>query len=386
MFESLAAILLFGWTAASIFYFSTCLFAVRQFASGKPEESLSSELPPVSILIPLCGVDFKAYDNYSSFCRLDYPVYQIIFGVQDPEDSSVPVIQRLIAEFPERDIRLVVGTRVIGQNPKVNNLHNMLSDARYEFIVIADSDIRVKDDYLAGIIPQLLDERVGLVTCFYKAGATPTMASRMEALGITADFAPGVLAARLLEGMTFALGATMATTKTKLESIGGMSSIADYLADDYMLGYLTARAGHQVRLSPYIVETVLPEMIWKAMIKHQIRWGRGVRACRPMGYLGSIVTYGAIPAFANVAVNHGSWLSILALVLTITLRTAVAWQTGVLLLKDSILKKNIFLLPIRDLFGFFIWCMSVWGCKVEWRGKSFKILKGGKMIPADWPG
>ena len=184
-----------------------------------------------------------AYESYAALCCQDYADYQLVFGVCDPCDTAIPIVRQLMTNFPERDIALVVCADTFGTNPKVSNLHNMLRCVKYEQIVIVDSDIRVGRDYLRTIIPWLNDTRVGLVTCLYRAAQAPDLATRLEAIGITAEFAPGVLSAWLLEGMHFALGSTMATTKTVLKAIGGLQAIGDHLADDFMLGYLIAKAG-----------------------------------------------------------------------------------------------------------------------------------------------
>lgn len=369
-----------AFTLAAIAYYVICLYAATKFFSRSPVNR-SSGLLPVTILIPLYGADFEAYDNYASFCRQDYPEYQIVFGVRDSRDPSIPIVRQLIADFPDRDIELVICADTMGKNPKVSNLQNMLAWAKHEQIVIVDSDIRVGEDYLRHIIPPLGDERVGLVTCLYRAAKAPNWASRLEAIGITAEFAPGVLVARQLEGMAFALGATMATTRRKLESIGGLHAIADYLSDDFMLGNLMSKAGYQVRLSRYVVQTVLAPVSFFSMMKHQIRWARGTRICRPMGYLGLILTYGTALALLNVILDRGSMLSLLLLSSTLAVRLTMGWRVGVRWLGDDILRKYIWLLPVRDILSFLIWCVSLVGKKVEWRGEIFEILEDGRVVP-----
>jgi ceramide glucosyltransferase len=208
-------------------------------------------------MIPLCGKDFEAYENYASFCRQDYPNYQIVFGVNTEGDSSIPIIRKLKSDFPDKDIDLVIDGRAIGENPKVNNLNNMYRKAKHDVIVLVDSDVRVEADYLLSVISELMKEQAGLVTCLYRAGEAPNLAAKIEAVGITGEFAPGVLVAWLTEGISFAFGATIATTRENLEAIGGFNAIADYLADDYMLGRLMSQAGRKVMVSSHVVELVL---------------------------------------------------------------------------------------------------------------------------------
>lgn len=373
--------LLLGATLASLCYYIASAIAAHRFFRDAPSKTPRSPLPAATVMVPLCGADFRAYESYAAFCRQDYPCYQLLFGVRAAADSSVAVIRKLIAEFPGLDIELVIGTESIGRNPKVDNLHNMFSKAKHDLIVMVDSDIRVGPDYLARIAAEFTDDRMGLVTCLYRAGAAPSLAARIEAVGITGEFAPGVLIANCLEGIRFAFGATIAVAREKLESIGGFPAIADYLADDYMLGNLMWKAGHKVALSHYVVETMLSPLTFKAMLKHQVRWARGIRACRPAGHTGSIVTYGAALAILYAIVSGGSAGSLLLLGSTLVVRLAAGWFIGVRKLGDELLARNLFLLPVRDVFGFLVWCLSLLGRKVEWRGQVFEIVEGGKLKP-----
>jgi ceramide glucosyltransferase len=363
----------------SISYTLTCLIAARKFFA-RPRVSRPSQLPPVSILIPLSGKDSEAYHNYVSFCRQDYPDYQIVFGVNHADDSSIPVIRKLIADCPTNDIALVIDPGVIGQNPKVNNLNNMLKEAKHELLVLVDSDIRVDAAYLATVVSELAEAPVGLVTCLYRAGKAPNMAARIEAVGITAEFAPSVLVAWLVEGISFALGATIATTRRSLEAIGGFQAIADYLADDFMLGKLMSQAGFEVRLSSHIVEIVLPPASFKSMMKHQIRWARGIRACRPWGYLGAVVTHGTPLALLLLLASHGSAFSLAVLTATLLARLAVVYCVAIRRLGDRLPAKYLWLVPLRDLLGLIFWCLGQTGSTVEWRGKTYKLTRGGKML------
>jgi ceramide glucosyltransferase len=364
----------------SILYYLVCIFSARRFF-GSPPPALRPDRPPVSVLIPLCGVDFEAYHNYASFCVQEYPDYQMVFGVRDPQDSSIPVVKKLMEAFPERDIELVVNDAVIGENPKVSNLFNMLATAKHERILIADSDIRVGPDFLSTVIPHLNDDKVGLVTCFYRGGNCLNLATCTEFIGISAEFAPGVLVARMTEGMSFALGATMATTKQKLESIGGFRAIADYLADDYMIGHLLWKAGFEIRLAPYVVETMQSAVSFTKMMKHQIRWSRGIRACRPAGHLGSFITHGTVIALISAFVHSWSPASTIVLGLTFATRFAMGWYVGVRCLGDQTLRTRPWLLPVRDILGFVVWCSSLAGRRVEWREKPYKIVGDGRIIP-----
>ena len=364
--------------AANVYYVLSIVAAFRFFSRPKLKEG--GKLLPVTIMIPLHGADFDAYDNYARFCRQDYPLYQIVFGVREVRDSSVPIVRQLVSDFPDRDIELVISEKTNGTNLKVSNLQNMLERAKYEQIVIVDSDIRVGPDYLRKVLAPLSDERVGLVTCLYRAAETPDFAAKLEAVGITAEFAPGVLMAWMLEGVKFALGSTMATTRTRLDAIGGFRAVADYLADDFMLGNLIEKDGYVVRLSDHVVETAMQPAGFMGMMRHQIRWARSTRISRPTGYLGLILTHGTALALLNMAVDRASVFSVALLVSTLVVRLTMGWMIGVHWLGDRILKKYFWLVPARDLLSFVIWCMSWVGKKVEWRGGLFEVARDGKMI------
>jgi ceramide glucosyltransferase len=364
--------------AANAFYLLSIIAGLR-FVSRR-EANEDGNLSPATIMIPLHGADFKAYQNYAGFCRQDYPEYQIVFGVRHGSDSSIPIVRKLIEDFPERDIALVVSDKTIGENLKVSNLQNMLERVRHERIVIVDSDIRVTRDYLRRVLAPLADARIGLVTCLYRAAEAPDFGAKLEAVGITAEFAPGVLMAWMLEGVKFALGSTMATTKTRLEAIGGFHALADYLADDFMLGNLIERSGYEVRLSNLVVETAMQPVGLAGMLRHQLRWARSTRISRPMGYLGLILTYGTALALLTVAVDRASSLSLLLLAATLAVRLVMGWLIGVRWLEDKILKKYFWLLPVRDVLSFLIWCSSWIGRRVEWRGRLFEVERDGKMI------
>jgi ceramide glucosyltransferase len=371
-------LIMYGFTiAGTAFYALSIIAGFRFFQRRKQNEQ--SDLEPVSIMIPLRGADFRAYQNYSRFCEQDYPEYQLVFGVSDAGDSSIPIVRKLIADFPKVDIELVVCPNVVGQNLKVSNLNNMLRSVKYERIIVVDSDIRVGRDYLRSVTAPLSNPEVGLVTCLYRAAEAGDFAARFEAVGITGEFVAGVLMAWMLEGVKFALGSTIATTRSNLESIGGFAAVADYLADDFMLGSLIASRGLEVRLSHHIVETAMYPAGFRGMIRHQMRWARSTRISRPMGYLGLILTYGTALALLTVAADRASSLSLALLGSTLFVRLTMAWLIGVYWMRDEILRRNFWLVPLRDLLSFAIWCFSWVGNRVEWRGRMFEVYRGGKM-------
>ena len=337
--------------------------------------------PPIAILKPICGIDSDAYENLASFCQQDYPQYQLIFAVLEREDPGIEIVQKVIHDFPDLDIQLIIGeaTTTIGANRKVSNLVNAFTKAKYDILVIADSDIRVGRDYLQRVIQPLKAENVGIVTCLYRSLAQGLVAT-LEALGTATEFQAGVLVSRQLEGVKFALGQTIVIRKKVLEAIGGFTAISDYLADDFQLGYLSAQAGYQVVLSDFVVEHVLATTTLVDSFKRLIRWARGVRVSRPWGYLGLIFTHGTATSLLFLIATGGSTLGWVVLATTWTIRLIMAWIIGVNILNDPQAKKIIWLVPLRDIISFAIWLYSFMGNTIEWRGRRLKLTKSGKLV------
>jgi ceramide glucosyltransferase len=285
---SLIAIAAAAFSVCSLGYYLLCLYSAVRFLreralAGRSAHS-TQPLPPVSILKPLKGTDPEMYESLRSHCLQDYPEYEIIFGVSDPHDRAVELVTRLRAEFPQRAIQLFICGRDLGANAKVSNLAQMLAPARYEHLIVGDSDIRVEPDYLRRVMAPLSEPHVGLVTCLYRGIPARTLGSQLESLGISTDFAPGVLAARQLEGgIRFGLGSTLAFRRSDLDAIGGFEALVDYLADDYEIGKRLADRGVKVELSEVVVETFLPAYTLSQFVDHQLRWGRTVRDSRRAG-------------------------------------------------------------------------------------------------------
>jgi ceramide glucosyltransferase len=366
-------------TAASACYYLVSIIAAEKFFTSAPSPP-PGEYRPVSILIPLCGEDFRAYQNYASLCRQDYPEFEIVFGVSDSRDSSLPVIARLRADFPHVPIQLVISANEIGPNPKVNTLNNMLPQTRHETLLMLDSDIRVGPDFIK-VITSELPHSGGLVTCLYRAGDAPGIPSKLEAAGISSEFAPGVLVAHMAGGISFAFGAAIALTKKTIETIGGLKALAPYLADDYMIGNLVRKAGLPVKLSRYVVETVLSRLSIGDFVRHQTRWARGIRACSPWGHTGSLITNGTVLSFLYFALSGFSGFGVFVFASVVALRLAMAWMVGVRRLGDKILRYNLLLVPLRDFFSLFIWSAALFGKRVDWRGRVFRLEENGKLKP-----
>jgi len=381
-----------GWlvlvvACAPFAYYLFAIYSAWRFFGAKREHaSLDEFTPPISILKPVSGLDAGAYENFASFCRQDYPNYEILFGVNDASDPAVPVIQRLIADFPERPISLCVGATRLGSNDKVNKLCRLAREARHDLFVVSDSDIRVGSSYLRAVVAPFREAQVGAVTCMYRGLAPRQLGAELEAIGASSDFLAGVLAARQLEGMRFALGSTMATTRPHLAEIGGFEALVDQLADDYELGSRLAARGWRVELSPYTVETVYPAQTAGSYIEHQLRWARTIRLCRPAGALGLLLTQG-LPWSLAAAAAAPSWgMTAGYLGAYLLLRFLMAWTVGVWGLKDPVLKRRLWVVPLRDALAFPIWLASFASNRIIWRGTQFTI-RSGRMVPvASRPG
>ena len=352
------------------------------FWQHRPEvgHPLSGEMRPVSILKPLKGTDPEMYESFRSHCLQDYGNYEIVFGVSDPLDPAVASVEALRKEFPERSIQLVVCPKILGANVKVSNLAQMVQAARYQYLIVNDSDIKVEPDYLRRIVSPLADGKTGMVTCLYRGVAAHTVGSRLEALGISTDFCAGVIAARLLEGgLSFGLGSTLAFRRDDLNKIGGFQSMVDFLADDYELGNRISRLGLNVVLSDVVVETHLPAYDFLGFCAHQMRWARGVRDSRLGGYIGLVSTFGLMWAMLNLLFAGPAWWAWLVLLCVLLLRITVALVVGKTVLRDRQVAGLLWLLPIRDLIAVAIWIASFWGHVVTWRGDRFE-LRNGRLV------
>jgi len=370
---------------SSSLYYLLCIWSAAGFLRERKREQRNAQirpiesLPPISILKPLKGTDPEIYESFRSHCLQDYPEYEIIFGVSDPNDPAIESVHALQREFPDRKIRLIVCSKILGANVKVSNLVQMLPEARYSCLIVNDSDIRVEPDYLRRVTASLADPRVGMVTCLYRGMSSATLGSRLEALGISTDFNAGVLAARQIEGgIHFGLGSTLAFRRSELEKIGGFNAILDYLADDYELGKRIATLNLEVKLSDVVVETYLPAYRLRDYMDHQLRWARGVRDARARGYFGLVFTFGILWSLLNLVASKASAWSCAALALTFILRFAVAWTVGWRILSDRQVVRYAWLIPLRDLIAVWVWILSLAGHTVIWRGERFR-LKDGKL-------
>jgi ceramide glucosyltransferase len=379
-------------TVAGIGYFFTVIVAAQLFLRER-RAKLPVFAPGVSILKSLKGLDPGMMDAFRSHCRQAYfGDYELLFGVASPDEPAISAVNQLRIEFPEHAIRLIECPARLGTNAKVSVLAQLVPHARYDYLIINDSDITVSAGYLERVMAHfspaagarsIAEKPVGLVTALYRGRAHGTLASRLEALGISTEFQPGVLVSKMMEGgLRFGLGSTLAVSRAALTKIGGLEVLKDQLADDYELGVRVAAAGYRIALSGEAVETSVPAYRWRGFVDHQLRWLRTVRDARPMGYAGLVFTHGLAWALANVVTSGLSPVSLWLLGLVFFLRLAEAMTVGAAVLGDRRVLDGLWLLPLRDLIATGLWIAGFAGDTIVWRGERF-VLKDGKLKKAD---
>lgn len=366
-------------SALPFVYYLLATYSARQYfrTRRKPDEAFT---PPVSVLKPVRGLDRTPYENFATFCSQDYPEYEVLFGVADADDPVIEVIQRVIAAFPDRSIRLLVGAPELGPSSKVNQLCRLTREARHDLFVISDSDIRVTPDYLRSVVAPFRDRRIGAVTCLYVGITDGRLPAELEAIGIATDFAPGVLTARQIEGVRFALGATMATTRDRLREIGGFEALVACCAEDFELGHRIAAQGHLVELAPYVVASECGVRTLRDYMRHQLRWSISTRHSRPWGYFGLLLTQG-LPwsVAATLAAGSAAW-SASYFSAYLVLRVLMSWSVGRWALDDVSALRRWWLLPVRDALAFVVWFAALFVNRIHWRGREF-VVHDGQLVP-----
>jgi ceramide glucosyltransferase len=368
----------------SLAYALISLWCGRAFFGRRREAA--DHTPPVTILKPVKGMDADSFENFASFCRQDYPCYQIVFACASESDPVISVIRKLIVAYPSHDIGLVVDERIFGTNYKVSNLMNAFPMAKHDIIIVCDSDIRVGERYLREVCAPFADTGVGLVTSLYRTSRFQGVPCAIEAMGFTAEMVPNVMVASKLEGLSFSLGASMAVRREALDQIGGFWALVDYLADDYQLGNKIYRAGWRLALSDYRVESVMHRDPLVDVLSRQLRWARTIRACRPRGYFASFITQPFPAACFAILVAGFAPAGLAAAGLLYLVRCLVALVYSRAFLRDNIFPRWLWLLPVRDGIAFVTWGLSFLGNRVHWRGHWYRLLPGGRiaeLLPRD---
>jgi ceramide glucosyltransferase len=337
--------------------------------------SVEPHLPSVSVLKPVHGLEAQLEKNIESFFRQDYPDYEILFAADEADDPALDVVREVCARYPHIRTRILV-TGTPWPNPVVYSFHCMAEAAAHEILVTSDSDVEVDSHYLRDIVPPLLDPQVGMVTCVYRGKNAAGFFSGLTAAGMSVEMTAGVLVANLLEGMKFGLGPTTAVRKDSLASIGGYTGLKDYIAYDFAIGNLIAKAGYHVILSGHVIDHVVNQKSFRRMWQNQLRWAQTTRYSRPMGHFGSglifAVPYGLLGLFAAGLLGH--WrIGILLLAAAVINRLAEAWLVGWTVVRDPQTRRGLWLYPLRDLLGFAVWFASYLNLRYVWRDSRFEL-------------
>ncbi len=361
--------------AAGAIYCAIALVCVLRFGARALRRSVAR--PAITILKPIHGLEIELFENLCSFCEQAYPRFEVLFGVQRSDDPAIAVVERVIARYPDRELRLIVHERDAAGNPKIANLQGMIASASYDLFFIADADMRVTPDYLACVAAEFDDARVGAATCLYAGDYRGGVASQLAAMQLNGHFAPSVLVATAGAPPRFCFGSTMAVRRDVLESIGGFAALAPHLADDYMLGALVASKGYRVALSPYVVRNVVFEPALRALFDHELRWARTIRMMRPWGYTLSVVTYPLPFALVWLLFSRGEGPAWLMLAVVLALRCALEVAARAVLRVRT--PASWWLLPLRDCLSLAVWASGLGGSIVRWQDRTIVTRERGLL-------
>jgi ceramide glucosyltransferase len=365
-------------------YLILVLIAAARFRRVQSEEVVfSTAFPPVTLLKPLCGIEPGLEAHLTSFFEQHYPSYEIIFGARREDDPALKIARRVSARYPSVPVKIVITGEPWLPNAKVCSLVKMYERARHDYLIISDSDVTVGSNYIAAVVQPLLDPKNGMVTCLYRGLPTGGTWAKLEALGMSVEMTAGAIVANLLEGMKFALGPTMAIRRDALDAVGGFGPLADYCADDYVLGREVAESGRLVVMSHHVIDHVVINRNFASSMHHQIRWMKSTRFSRSAGHAGTAMTFampfGLSALVAAGALHHwllGAGLFAFAYLNRIALSIAAGW--GVVRDRRALL--SAWLYPLRDLMGFVFWCASYTGRMIVWRGDWYRLEQGGFMV------
>ncbi len=382
LFTAIAWVVLGVATLPCIYYLIALYSSWRFFRLGSGEKtSKSGFTPPISILKPVRGLDLEAYENFASFCRQDYPEYELVFCIGSTDDPVLPVLEQLQRDFPERRIRVLFRSARSASNDKVAKLDRLVTEAQYEHVVISDSDVRVEPDYLRTVIAPLARPTVGAVTCLYVSTGEKSVIDDLQTVGLISDLYAGILVAWQLDGVKFALGQTIATTRSRLAGFGGYRMLENRPADDLLVGRLIAEQGYEVELLPYAVSTVADYGSMRELFYKRLRWIVVMRHMRPWGHLGLLLTQGLPWSIAAFAIRPSLAILLGYLGAYFALRIAMTWMIGTWGLKRSFSWKNMPLIAVWDGIAFVMWLASFLRNTITWRGGEYYI-RDGMLVPA----
>jgi ceramide glucosyltransferase len=384
----LLLVAVFGTIASTIYFLLAIAGAVHFRRSAFQErakyKARTAELPPVSVLKPVHGLEARMKENLESFFRQDYPQYEIIFAADEPDDSALPLIREISARYPHLPTRILVTGKPPWPNAQNYCYHRMAEIAAHNILVTSDSDVEVAPDYLREVAHPLRDPQVGAVTCLFRGKSAGGLWSDVDAIGQSVEFTAGVITANLLEGMKFGLGPTVAVRKDSLAKIGGFAAVREYLSQDFVVGNLIHKAGYRVVLSGHVVDHSSPPMTFQKMWERQMRWAMGTRYSRPKGHIGSGLTfavpYGILGFVAGLWLGHPA-LGVVLLAVALLTRMIECWVVGGWAAGDPKARRWLWIYPLRDLHGFVIWCASFLARPTWlWRDNNYHLLRGGRLV------
>jgi len=368
------ALILLAMLIGSMAFCVLTVAAGVQYRSVRPAAPAS--YPPISVLKPLAGVEEGLEENLRTFFEQQYPAFEILFAVRESNDPAAAVVERLRKQFPDVPARLMITGEPSYPNAKVFSLELMLADSRFDLVVMSDSDTRVTPGMLRTIAAEFANPAVGLVTCPYRAVAGRSFWSELEAVGLNTEFLSGVLVARMIDGMKFALGPTIAARREVLARIGAFDAVKNYLAEDFVMGKLAAESGAQVVLSSYVIEHRIGAQPFSANLKHRLRWCRSTRRSRPWGYVGQLFT-NPLPLALAVAAVRPDWWPVAAA--AAALRAVAGWTTVEHILRDRYTRRRWWLIPLQDFVQFVVWAGGFFGNTISWRGRKYYLLADGRF-------
>ena len=394
VFLVLLAIAVIG-SASSTVYLAIALLGIRKFRADAARQERTAaaltdeQLPPVSILKPLHGMEPELERNLDSFFNQDYPAFEILFAVDTADDAALPVAQKLCRSYPGIPSRVLIAGEPPWPNPPAYSFARMTEVARNDILVTSDSDVMVGRDYLRSVVPPLLQQESGMLTCLYRGAGLGGFWSLMDAIGMSVEMTAGVLVANMLEGMKFGLGPTIAVRRDALAAIGGYQTLGDYFSNDFVIGNLIAARGYSVVLSRHIISHVVPPMSFKRMWQRQLRWAGGTKYSRPKGHFGTVLTY-AVPygvlGLLSGYLLHQPALGAILFAWSFLNRMIESLAIGWGVVRDPECLRKPWLYPLRDLLGFCIWVASYSTRRMTWRDGRFELVEGGRILERDRDG
>lgn len=375
-------------TLTSTIFFVLSLLGAAKFQRDAREQRRkcnlpAAELPPVSVLKPVHGLEARMKENIESFFCQDYPHYEILFAADEEDDAALPVIREVCARYPQIPTRILITGQPPWPNAPNYCFHRLTEVAAHEILVTSDSDVEVGPNYLREVVPPLLDAKIGAVTCIFRGKNAGGYWAGLDAIGMSVEFTAGVLVANLMEGMKFGLGPTIALRKDSLASIGGYEAIRQYLSNDFVVCNFIEKSGYQIVLSHHVVDHVSPPMTLRQMWERQLRWAMGSRYSRPKGHVGTglvyAVPYGILALVSGLIIGYPR-IGIALFALTFLSRVAESWIIGWKVAGDEVARREMWLYPARDLWGFVVWCASYLSKRSLWRDNQYELLKGGRLV------